>query len=202
MLPARSRMHRSEDFRSATRGGVRSGRQTLVVHAGWMPHSRCDGESSSSSPELSTGAPASTPADVTTCSDPGAAPRVGFVVSKAVGNAVTRHRVARQLRHLARPLAEQLPLGCLIVVRALPAAARRPQQLPSDLSSAWTKALDKLQRRTAAQSSTDFACDNRPQTNGRTPDDAGAHSDTADAGAKGPVSADEQPTMSPVRREV
>lgn len=123
-------------------------------------------------------------------------------MSKAVGNAVTRHRVARQLRHLARPLAEQLPLGCLIVVRALPAAARRPQQLPSDLSSAWTKAVDKLQRRTAAQSSTDFACDNRPQTNGRTPDDAGAHSDTADAGAKGPVSADEQPTMSPVRREV
>ncbi|ERF57435.1 ribonuclease P protein component [Cutibacterium granulosum DSM 20700] len=144
----------------------------------------------------------STLADATTCSDPGAAPRVGFVVSKAVGNAVTRHRVARQLRHLARPLAEQLPLGCLIVVRALPAAARHPQQLPSDLSSAWTKALDKLQRHTAAQSSTDSACDNCPQTNGRTPDDTGAHIDTADAGAKGPAAADELPTMSPVRREV
>ena len=202
MLPARSRMHRSEDFRSATRGGVRSGRQTLVVHAGWMPHSRCDGESFSLPPRLSTGTLVSTPADATTCSDPGTAPRVGFVVSKAVGNAVTRHRVARQLRHLARPLAEQLPSGCLIVVRALPAAARRPQQLPSDLSSAWTKAVDKLQRRTSARSSTDSACDNRSRANGRTPDSAGAHTDTADADTKGAVAADEQPTMSPVRREV
>ena len=32
--------------------------------------------------------------------------RAGFVVSKAVGNAVTRNRVKRQLRHLAAALLE------------------------------------------------------------------------------------------------
>ena len=50
-------------------------------------------------------------------------PRVGFVVSKAVGNAVTRNRVKRRLRHLARERLTSLP-GCgVLVVRALPAAA-------------------------------------------------------------------------------
>ncbi|WP_432544796.1 ribonuclease P protein component [Kineococcus sp. SYSU DK002] len=50
--------------------------------------------------------------------------RVGFVVSKAVGNSVVRHRTQRRLRHVA---AQRLPLlpaaGGLLVVRALPAAA-------------------------------------------------------------------------------
>ena len=51
------------------------------------------------------------------------AAHVGFVVSKAVGNAVTRHRVQRRLRHAIRARLP-LPASSLIVVRALPAAAR------------------------------------------------------------------------------
>lgn len=50
-------------------------------------------------------------------------PRVGFVVSKAVGNAVTRNRVKRRLRHLAREHVSSLPGSAVLVVRALPAAA-------------------------------------------------------------------------------
>lgn len=50
------------------------------------------------------------------------AARVGFVVSKAVGNAVARHRVKRRLRHAIRARLP-LPASTLIVVRALPAAA-------------------------------------------------------------------------------
>ncbi|MDO5500618.1 MAG: ribonuclease P protein component, partial [Propionibacteriaceae bacterium] len=46
--------------------------------------------------------------------------RVGFVVSKAVGNAVVRNRVKRRLRHLSAPLLELTPVGTSIVVRALP----------------------------------------------------------------------------------
>ena len=53
--------------------------------------------------------------------DPG--PRVGFVVSKAVGNAVTRNHVKRRLRHLARERLRSLPGSGVLVVRALPAAA-------------------------------------------------------------------------------
>jgi len=49
--------------------------------------------------------------------------RVGFVVSKAVGNAVVRNRVRRRLRHLVAPLLPTLPTGSELVIRALPASA-------------------------------------------------------------------------------
>lgn len=49
--------------------------------------------------------------------------RAGFVVSKAVGNAVVRNKVRRRLRHLVRPLLGDLPEGSMLVVRALPPAA-------------------------------------------------------------------------------
>ena len=52
--------------------------------------------------------------------------QVGFTVSKAVGNAVTRNRVKRRLRHLTRerlPTLEGLPGRAALVVRALPASA-------------------------------------------------------------------------------
>jgi ribonuclease P protein component len=49
--------------------------------------------------------------------------RIGFVVSRAVGNSVVRHRVQRRLRHLCRERLSGLPAGCELVVRALPSAA-------------------------------------------------------------------------------
>lgn len=57
---------------------------------------------------------------------PAAPARVGFVVSRAVGPAVTRNLVKRRLRHLVRERLACLPLGSLLVVRALPAAAATP----------------------------------------------------------------------------
>ena len=51
------------------------------------------------------------------------APRVGFVVSAKVGNAVVRHRVTRRLRPLMRDELDRLAPGTDVVVRALPAAA-------------------------------------------------------------------------------
>ena len=55
--------------------------------------------------------------------DDGTPPRVGLVVSKAVGGSVVRHRVARRLRHLLRPRLASLPVGARLVVRVAPAAA-------------------------------------------------------------------------------
>lgn len=49
--------------------------------------------------------------------------QVGFVVSKAVGPAVTRNLVKRRLRHHARERVSSLPGSSTLVVRALPAAA-------------------------------------------------------------------------------
>jgi ribonuclease P protein component len=56
--------------------------------------------------------------------DPGGRrPRVGFVVSRAVGSAVVRNRVQRRLRHLVADHLEALPGSAVLVVRALPASA-------------------------------------------------------------------------------
>ncbi|WP_210503246.1 ribonuclease P protein component [Nocardioides xinjiangensis] len=99
MLSAVNRLTDSDGFRRAVRSGRRSGCSTVVVHL-WT--------------------------------DPDAAPgpvRVGFTVSKAVGNAATRNRVKRRLRHLTRehlPALEELPGRAVLVVRALPAAAQAP----------------------------------------------------------------------------
>jgi ribonuclease P protein component len=50
-------------------------------------------------------------------------PRVGVVVSRAVGDAVTRNRVKRRLRHAVAPHLGELPDGAMLVLRALPPAA-------------------------------------------------------------------------------
>jgi ribonuclease P protein component len=74
-------------------------------------------------------------------------PRVGFVVSGALGNAVTRNRVKRRLRYLAAAHVTDTPVGLDIVVRALPRAATDPDQVPTDLGSAWYEAVSRLASR-------------------------------------------------------
>jgi ribonuclease P protein component len=60
--------------------------------------------------------------------------RVGFVVSRAVGGAVTRNLVRRRLRQLARERLARLEAGRLLVVRALPRAATATnRELAADL---------------------------------------------------------------------
>jgi ribonuclease P protein component len=67
----------------------------------------------------------------------GGSARAGFVVSKAVGNAVVRNTVKRRLRHLVRARITQLPAGSVLVVRALPEAAGQPYEiLERDLDAA------------------------------------------------------------------
>ena len=118
MLAAAQRLRRSSDFTAVFRGGRRAGRGTLVVHL-----------------FLEEPAQASTA-------------RAGFVVSKAVGNAVVRNRVRRRLRHLVRDHVEALPSGASLVVRALPAAATAPSHtLGADLDAALTAARSPRRRR-------------------------------------------------------
>ena len=73
--------------------------------------------------------------------------RVGMVVSKAVGNAVTRNRVKRRLRHLAADQLNRTPPGTDVVVRALPPAALPAADLGPELDAAWTTGLRKLANR-------------------------------------------------------
>jgi ribonuclease P protein component len=50
------------------------------------------------------------------------APKVGLIISRAVGSAVQRHRVARRLRHVARGLVDGLQRSEQVVIRALPSS--------------------------------------------------------------------------------
>jgi ribonuclease P protein component len=111
VLAAPQRLRRSADFAAAIRGGRRAGRETLVVHL-----------------------LIDEPAFASTA-------RAGFVVSKAVGNSVVRNRVQRRLRHLVRPLLDDLPAGATVVVRALPpSAGATSTALATDLESALASA--------------------------------------------------------------
>jgi ribonuclease P protein component len=73
-----------------------------------------------------------------------AGPKVGFVVSRAVGSAVVRNRVKRRLRELMRRRLASLPGGCLLVLRAHPAAAGASQ---ADLAADLDLVLERLLRR-------------------------------------------------------
>jgi ribonuclease P protein component len=76
------------------------------------------------------------------------APRVGFVVSKKIGNAVVRNRVTRRLREIVRPHLESLPAGSAVVLRALPGIEAQPfSELREDVDSALASASRKLERR-------------------------------------------------------
>ncbi|MDN5660983.1 MAG: ribonuclease P protein component [Brevibacterium aurantiacum] len=76
------------------------------------------------------------------------AARVGFIVSKAVGNAVVRNRVKRRLREIMRVRLDSLDSGALFVIRALPQAADAEfAELESEVTMLMDKALKKLESR-------------------------------------------------------
>ena len=61
-------------------------------------------------------------------------PRVGVIVSKAVGGSVQRHRAARRIRAAVRPLLTEVPQGATVVVRALK-GADTDRNLPRDVGA-------------------------------------------------------------------
>ncbi len=116
MLTRANRLTSSRLFAPAIRRGRRAGTRTLVLHLDLSPEET---------------------------SEDGSAPRVGFVVSKAVGPAVARNKVKRRLRHLARERLASLPGSAVLVVRALPPAARASyDELGRDLDRALGRLLD------------------------------------------------------------
>lgn len=114
MLPEPYRLRRRTDFSDTVRRGRRQGRRDLVVHA--LERDRSEFVVSSGGP------------------------RFGLVVSKAVGPAVIRHRVARRLRHICAALVDLLPPNTDVVLRALPGAATADsRELDKQVRSALAK---------------------------------------------------------------
>jgi len=101
-------MTRSTEFGATVSQGMRAVQPDIVVHALRSSDDTADG------------------------------PRIGLVVSKAVGGAVQRHRVARRLRHVARTVIDELDPADRVVIRALPScrhaiSARLEQELRTAL---------------------------------------------------------------------
>ena len=67
-------------------------------------------------------------------------PKVGFIVPRAIGGSVTRHRVTRQLRHAARDAIGQLPKSSLVVVRATKREQDASAEIPELFDSLSKKA--------------------------------------------------------------
>ena len=118
MLPQHSRMRRPEDFRRVLRTGRRAGGSVVAGHLLLV----------GSDGPVRSGEPA----------------KVGFIVSRAVGSAVVRNRVKRRLRELMRRRVASLPGGCLLVLRAYPAAASARQE---DLAADLDLVIGRLLRR-------------------------------------------------------
>ena len=69
---------------------------------------------------------------------------VGYIVSKAVGPSVRRHKVTRRLRAIMASQLGAVPAGTSVVIRALPASA---QASYPTLQRAVTKTVDRAMRK-------------------------------------------------------
>ncbi|WP_167995483.1 ribonuclease P protein component [Arthrobacter pigmenti] len=73
--------------------------------------------------------------------------RFGFIVSKSVGNAVTRNLVKRRLREAAATALRRRPMGMDVVVRALPSSAAAGwTELSSDFERCLTASIKRSTR--------------------------------------------------------
>ncbi len=122
VLPARHRLRERSDFAAVLKGpgGARAATRLLVVHANQT--------------DTRAGQP----------------PRVGLVVSKAVGTAVVRNRTKRRLRAQLAPRLAGVPDGTDLVVRANPVAGQaRSTEIAAALEASLPTALARLSARRA-----------------------------------------------------
>lgn len=123
-MRAVNRLRHNDDFRLTTRQGVSAARSHVIVHLAVL-----------SSPEVKRIQEE---------------PRVGFVVSKKVGNSVVRSRTKRRLREIMRARLDSLPAYASVVVRTRVGINEIDHDtLAGEVDSALASALRKLERRTA-----------------------------------------------------
>lgn len=115
----------SQDFSRTIKGGKKAGSQTVVAYV--------------------------RRAELTPCGEISrvGGPHFGLIVSKAVGNAVVRHRTARRLRHVCAALARSgaVPADLDVVLRALPRSGSpglSSEVLERNVAKAIAKAVRRL----------------------------------------------------------
>ena len=114
MLPKNARLTISADFARATKSGTRVTTENFVGYLYISPVTNNDH------------------------------PKCGLIVNKGVGGSVTRHALARKIRHAVAPQITKLPSGSLLVIRAL--AKNNTEVVSVEVEKLVNKLLDRSSR--------------------------------------------------------
>ena len=116
MLPKNARLTASADFARATKSGTRVTTDNFVGYLYISPVTNND------------------------------LPKCGLIINKSVGGSVTRHKLARKVRHAASPQLSKLPKGSLLVIRAL--AKNNIDSVGVEIEKLTNKLLERASRAT------------------------------------------------------
>ncbi len=116
MLPKNARLTTSEDFAKATKSGTRLTSENLVGYLYIAPASDIQGG------------------------------KCGLIVNKSVGGSVTRHRIARQIRHSVAPMISNLPANSLLVIRVLKNVPTFTDEVSTVVTGLIARAAKKVER--------------------------------------------------------
>lgn len=114
MLPKNARLTVSADFARATKSGTRVTTENFVGYLYISPVTNHD------------------------------LPKCGLIINKSVGGSVTRHTLARKVRHAISPQLSKLPSGSLLVIRAL--AKNNIDSVGTEIEKLINKLLDRASR--------------------------------------------------------
>ena len=114
MLPKNARLTVSADFARATKSGTRVTTENFVGYLYISPVTNHD------------------------------LPKCGLIINKSVGGSVTRHALARKVRHAISPQLSKLPSGSLLVIRAL--AKNNIDSVGAEIEKLISKLLDSASR--------------------------------------------------------
>ena len=114
MLPKNARLTISADFARATKSGTRVTTENFVGYLYISPVTNHD------------------------------LPKCGLIINKSVGGSVTRHALARKVRHAVSPQLNKLPSGSLLVIRAL--AKNNIDSVGAEIEKLTNKLLDRSSR--------------------------------------------------------
>jgi ribonuclease P protein component len=114
VLPKNARLTVSADFARATKSGTRVTTENFVGYLYISPVTNHD------------------------------LPKCGLIINKSVGGSVTRHALARKVRHAISPQLSKLPSGSLLVIRAL--AKNNIDSVGTEIEKLINKLLDRASR--------------------------------------------------------
>jgi ribonuclease P protein component len=125
VLPKNARLTTSADFARATKSGTRVTTKNYVGYLYITP------AENSSTPILG--------------------PKCGLIINKGVGGSVVRHTLARKIRHSVAPLIIKLPVGSLLVIRALTNESIKNSKFSLEVETLISRLIEKSHKSAVAR---------------------------------------------------